>query len=85
MSAPVIIFTKPQVILSETESWMSIKIDAAPFQFGQIESVADLVDGLQAGDRVMYDPTNAVRMLYEGEEYFLVDVDKVYFKETVPP
>lgn len=83
MAVPNIILPDDYALITQDESILGI--EAEIFQFGTIALVPESADTYEAGDAVMYDPTDAPKFIYDGDVYFLIKEDKIFFKEVVPP
>lgn len=82
MPAPNIILQKGQILLSQTNSIISIDIDNSPFLFGLVELVNDLSDTYKVSDVVIFDPVDATILKSGGISYYLTTEDKILFQEV---
>ena len=85
MSTPNIALIKRQVLVTQTASLSGVQIDGGQFVFGQILLKNILIDAYNIGDRICYDPTDQVVIIYETNSMTIVDEEKIKFKETAAP
>jgi co-chaperonin GroES (HSP10) len=84
MAETQIILQRNQIILTQTESQLSITFDNSPYQNGEVVQINDLEDTYKVGDIVTYDPTGSTNFKYSGTDYVLITNEKILYREGAP-
>lgn len=83
---PDIILNKGQILLTQTTSGLGIVMNNSPFINGTVELVNDLSDTWEVGDLVLFDPLEANKFSFDGDIFYLITEDKIFYKENyIPP
>lgn len=81
MSVPNIVLLKNQVLLSQTYSKQGNIVDTIYCIFGEVVDKNDLVNKVDIGDIVLFNPSDSI-IITQAENYYITDVDKIIFKES---
>lgn len=81
MAVPNIVLLKKQVLIQENSSKLGIIVDNTVDIFGEVVSVNDLVDNVDIGNIVLFNPNGCLIFRYDNSFYYIVDNDRLIFKE----
>jgi hypothetical protein len=82
MGLEKLVLKNGQIALTELpRDAQDITLDNSPFLFGTIEAVNDLSDNYTVGSVVIFDATNALKFVFEGDYYFLITEDNIKLKQ----
>lgn len=84
MSLPSIILQADELIVTQSDSIFGIQFDDAPFIYGSIEKVSDLMDSYSVGQNVGFDPVRATKFIYSNTNYYLIKQSDIKFNEGIP-
>lgn len=82
MSVPNIVLLKNQVLLQENSSKLGIIVDNSDNLFGEVVGINDLVTKVDIGNIVLFNPSGCLIFRYNSDFFYIVDVDKIIFKEA---
>lgn len=86
MATPDITLNNNEILLTQVESGLGIYQDNNPFINGNVEMINDLEDIWRINDLVLFDPTYAIRFVFDNITYYLISTNKIQYKENyIPP
>lgn len=86
MSVPDITLNKGMILLTQSASGLGIVMDNSPFVNAAVAKINDLEENYKVEDLILFDPTNATKFIYDDTNYYLVETDKIVYKENfIPP
>ncbi len=87
MPIPTIILDKPYVLVSLQDSPQGIEpLGNTNFVFGYVEHVYDTCDKIEVGNYIYFDNSEQSGFSYENTIYYLIQDNKILFKEDyIPP
>lgn len=84
MAAPTVLMNEGFVLLSPSVTGWSID-SQEQIRFGKVEIVATGYTFYAVNDIVAYNADARKSFVYNEDEYYIVPVEELYFKETTPP
>lgn len=84
MSLPAIILQADELVVTQSDSIFGIQFDDAPFIYGSIEKISDLMDSYSVGQNVGFNPDGATKFIYSSTNYYLIKQSAIKFNEGVP-
>lgn len=83
MATPSITLNSGQVLISAAVSSAGISFSNANLVFGLLEMVFSTIDGFSVGEVICYEQGKGEAFIYDGTQYFLLDVRDIKFKEPI--
>lgn len=84
MPAPDIYLTKPKVMLTESQTGLSITPNDGSLRFGIVVSQYETSPWVISSAPVLFDPKGAQIINYGNVDYYIIDESKILFRETPP-
>ena len=81
--APDIVLNRGQLLLSQTTSSLGILSDTSGLLFGVVKIIYPTSENRTVGDIVLFNPDDAIRIIYTNVTYYLIDEIKTFFKEVI--
>jgi hypothetical protein len=82
MAVPNIVLLKKQVLIQENSSKLGIIVNDGIDIFGEVVAANDLVNNVDIGDIVLFNPSDCLIFRYDNSFFYIIDNDKLIFKET---
>jgi hypothetical protein len=85
MAAPPIILSKPNILVTVSDSTVNLVSQSSGWVFGYVEAIYDTCDDVTVGQRVLFKPKADNALLYGSTIYYLVNETQKLFREPIAP